>query len=120
MYWNAMLSFLPQIADRTEPLDVPALDHQKAKEFIGRRLAYARGKIDVFDPTDFDVYPFHERAVEVINDAARGNPRDIRMLARGCQQVAAENFKRTGEPEVTPDIAKLVAEAYATLLKEVR
>ena len=23
MYWNAMLSFLPQIADRTEPLDVP-------------------------------------------------------------------------------------------------
>ena len=120
LYWNAMLSFLPQIAHRTEPLDVPALNHEKAKEFIGRRLAYAQGKIDVFDSTDFDVYPFHEGAIEVLNDAARGNPRDIRMLARGCQQVAAENFKRMGDPEVNAEIAKLVADVYSTLLKEVK
>ncbi|MHA1637122.1 MAG: hypothetical protein ACTSUO_01305 [Candidatus Thorarchaeota archaeon] len=120
MYWNAMLSFLPQIAHRTEPLDVPALSHEKAKEFIGRRLAYAQGKIDVFDPADFDVYPFHEGAIEVLNGAARGNPRDIRMLARGCQQVAAENFKRMGDPEVNAEIAKLVADAYSSLLKEVK
>ncbi|MGY5854622.1 MAG: ATP-binding protein [Candidatus Thorarchaeota archaeon] len=120
LYWNAMLSFLPQIADRTEPLDVPPFDSQKAKEFVGRRLAYARGEIDKFDITNFDLYPFAEKAVEIINTSAKGNPRDIRMLARGCQQVAAENFKRSSDPNVTPEIAQLVSDAYATLLKEVQ
>jgi type II secretory pathway predicted ATPase ExeA len=119
-YWNAMLNFLPQIADRTEPLDVPLLDHTKAKEFLGRRLAYAAGKIDTFSPEKFDIYPFHERAVEIISDAAGGNPRDIRMLARGCQQVAAENLRKSGNPEIDPEIAQLVSDAYATILKEVR
>ncbi|MHA2423156.1 MAG: hypothetical protein ACXAEF_00060 [Candidatus Thorarchaeota archaeon] len=119
-YWNAMLNFLPQIADRTEPLDVPALDDSKAREFIGRRIAYAKGAIDSFDSKNFDIYPFHDDAVNVLNDAAKGNPRDIRMLARGCQQVAAENFKRAGSPEVDAEIARLVAEAYETILREVR
>jgi hypothetical protein len=119
-YWNAMLNFLPQIADRTEPLDVPALDDSKAREFIGRRIAYAKGAIDLFDPANFDIYPFHDDAVNVLNAAAKGNPRDIRMLARGCQQVAAENFKRAGSPEVDAEIARLVSEAYETILREVR
>ncbi len=119
LYWNAMLSFLPQIADRTEPLDVPSLDDEKAKEFIGRRIAYARGKIDIFNPEDFSVYPFHEQSVVVLNAAAKGNPRDIRMLARGCQQVAAEKLKHSGNPEVDTEIASLVANAYESILKEV-
>ncbi|MFW9980385.1 MAG: hypothetical protein ACFFE3_00545 [Candidatus Thorarchaeota archaeon] len=119
LYWNAMLSFLPQIADRTEPLDVPSLDNDKAREFIGRRIAYARGKIDVFDSENFDVYPFHDDAIIVLNTAAKGNPRDLRMLARGCQQVAAENFKKAGNPEVDTEIARLVSEAYESILKEV-
>jgi hypothetical protein len=42
------------------------------------------------------------------------------MLARGCQQVAAENFRAKGSPEVTEEIAQLVSQAYATILKEVR
>ncbi|MDF1537345.1 MAG: hypothetical protein P1Q69_00355 [Candidatus Thorarchaeota archaeon] len=120
LYWNAMLSFLPQIADRTEPLDVPALGDSKAREFIGRRIAYAKGTIDSFDSANYDVYPFHDDAITVLNTAARGNPRDLRMLARGCQQVAAENFKRAGSPDVDPEIARLVSEAYETILKEVR
>ncbi|MHA1964335.1 MAG: hypothetical protein ACW97G_07120 [Candidatus Thorarchaeota archaeon] len=120
IYWNAMLSFLPQIADRTEPLDVPPLNDAKAREFIGRRIAYAQGQIDSFDPETFDVYPYSDDAVKVINTAAKGNPRDIRMLARGCQQVAAENLRNSGNPDVTKDIAKLVSEAYATLLREVQ
>ncbi|MFW9943646.1 MAG: hypothetical protein ACFFB7_01480 [Candidatus Sifarchaeia archaeon] len=120
IYWNAMLSFLPQIADRTEPLDVPPFDDQKAKEFIGRRIYYAQGRIDSFNPDNFEIYPFDNAAVEVINGAAKGNPRDIRMLARGCQQVAAENFKRRDNPEVDIEIARLVSEAYAELLREVR
>lgn len=120
VYWNAMLSFLPQIADRTEPLDVPALDDEKAKEFIGRRIAYAKGKIDTFDVNSYDVYPFADDAVVVINTAAKGNPRDIRMLSRGCQQVAAENFRQNGNPEVNREIAELVSDAYATILREVR
>ncbi len=119
-YWNAMLNFLPQIADRTEPLDVPPLEDAKAKEFIGRRIAYARGNIDEFDKNDFDISPFSEEAIEIINDAAGGNPRDIRMLARGCQQVAAENFKQRGDPTVGREIASLVADAYDTILREVR
>jgi type II secretory pathway predicted ATPase ExeA len=119
MYWNAMLSFLPQIADRTEPLDVPPLSNAKAREFIGRRIAYAQNKIDVFDPENYSIYPFSDSAVDVINIATKGNPRDIRMLARGCQQVAAENLMNSGNPDVTKDIAKLVSEAYATLLREV-
>ncbi|NWF94723.1 MAG: hypothetical protein HXY34_01125 [Candidatus Thorarchaeota archaeon] len=118
-YWNAMLSYLPQIADRTEPLDVPPLDDLKAREFIGRRLAYAQGKIDRFDPENFSVYPFSEETIAVLNAAAKGNPRDLRMLARGCQQVAAENLRRTGSPEIDTGIAELVAEAYAAILKEV-
>ncbi|MHA1958830.1 MAG: hypothetical protein ACW99U_01265 [Candidatus Thorarchaeota archaeon] len=120
IYWNAMLSFLPQIADRTEPLDVPPLDDRKAREFIGRRIAYARGQIDSFDSNDFDVYPFAEKSIGTINSAAKGNPRDIRMLARGCQQVAAENFRKNGDPDVTAKITSLVCEAYATILREVR
>jgi len=88
-------------------------------EFIGRRLAYARGEIDKFDPQDFDIYPFTVEAVKTINAAARGNPRDIRMLARGCQQVAAENFRRFGDPMIDTDIAELVAEAYKSILQEV-
>ena len=119
MYWNAMLSFLPQIADRTEPLDVPSLDDAKAKEFIGRRIAYAKGQIDIFNPDNFSVYPFHDDAITVLNGAAKGNPRDIRMLARGCQQVAAENLKRSGKPDVDVEIASLVANAYESILKEV-
>jgi len=118
-YWNAMLNFLPQIAHRTEPLDVPPLDDQKAKEFVGRRLSYAKGKIDSFNPTNFDLYPFDEKTIEAINRAARGNPRDIRMLARGCQQVAAEKLRQSGDPAVTLKIAELVTEAYASILKEV-
>ena len=120
VYWNAMLSFLPQIADRTEPLDVPPLDDIKAREFIGRRIAYARSRIDSFDPDSFEVQPFEEKSIVVINTAARGNPRDIRMLARGCQQVAAENLRKNGNPIVSHQIAELVCEAYATLLREVR
>lgn len=120
VYWNAMLSFLPQIADRTEPLDVPPLDDKKALEFIGRRIAYAQGRIDSFDPNDFDVYPFSDETIRVINTAAKGNPRDIRMLARGCQQVAAENLRKSGNPVVSTEIAVLVCEAYATILREVR
>lgn len=120
LYWNAMLSFLPQIADRTEPLDVPPLNDVKAKEFIGRRIAYAQNRIDTFNPDDFDIYPFSDDAVRVLNAAAKGNPRDIRMLARGCQQVAAENFRAKGSPDVTKEIAELVSQAYATILKEVQ
>jgi type II secretory pathway predicted ATPase ExeA len=120
VYWNAMLSFLPQIADRTEPLDVPALEDEKAKEFIGRRIAYAKGQIDTFDANSYDIYPFVDDAVVVINRAAKGNPRDIRMLSRGCQQVAAENFRQNGNPEVSREIAELVSDAYATILREVR
>jgi hypothetical protein len=120
IYWNAMLSFLPQIADRTEPLDVPPLNNAKAREFIGRRIAYAQNKIDSFNPENFSIYPFMDSAVEVMNTATKGNPRDIRMLARGCQQVAAENLRNSGSPEVTKEIAELVSEAYATLLREVQ
>lgn len=120
LYWNAMLSFLPQIADRTEPLDVPPLNDAKAREFIGRRIAYAQNKIDTFNPENFDTYPFTDDAVKILNAAANGNPRDIRMLARGCQQVAAENFRSNGNPAVTSNIASLVSEAYATILREVQ
>jgi hypothetical protein len=42
------------------------------------------------------------------------------MLARGCQQVAAENFRNASDPDVTKEIAALVSEAYATLLREVQ
>ncbi len=118
-YWNAMLSYLPQIADRTEPLDVPPLDDQKAREFIGKRIAYAQGKIDEFDVSNFSIYPFTEEAIVILNKAAKGNPRDLRMLARGCQQVAAENLHRTGNPQITSAIAELVAEAYENILREV-
>jgi type II secretory pathway predicted ATPase ExeA len=120
IYWNAMLSFLPQIADRTEPLDVPALNDAKAREFVGRRIAYAQGRIDSFDPNSFDIFPFSDESIKVINTAAKGNPRDIRMLARGCQQVAAENFRKNGDPTVNNEIASLVSQAYATLLREVQ
>ena len=120
IYWNAMLSFLPQIADRTEPLDVPPLNDAKAREFIGRRIAYAQGRIDTFETSSFDTFPFSEESIKVINTAAKGNPRDIRMLARGCQQVAAENFRKNSDPTVNNEIAALVSQAYATILKEVQ
>ena len=66
------------------------------------------------------MYPYSDESINVINTAARGNPRDIRMLARGCQQVAAENFRKNGDPTVDKEIASLVSQAYATILREVR
>jgi hypothetical protein len=99
---------------------VPSLKDAKAREFIGRRIAYAQNKIDTFDPENFDIYPFSDESVNIINAAAKGNPRDIRMLARGCQQVAAENFRSNGDPTITGEIARLVSEAYATILREVQ
>ena len=48
------------------------------------------------------------------------HPRDIRMLARGCQQVAAEILRKNNDPTVNREIAELVSEAYATILKEVQ
>ncbi len=119
-YWSAMVNFLPQIADRTEPLDVPPMSLEQTREFIGRRIYYAKGIIDQFDPTDYDLYPFEVEAVDILHDSAKGVPRDIRMLGRACEQLAAENYKNTGDPIITEKIAELVAEAYQSIFEEVK
>ena len=70
-YFQALAAVLPQIADRCEPIDVPRFELHHAREFIGRRIAYAKGTIDTFDREKYPIAPFEEDTVKELFKASQ-------------------------------------------------
>ncbi len=119
-YFQALTAVLPQIADRSEPIDVPRFEWKHSREFIGRRIAYAKGEISSFDIDDFSIYPFEEDAAKILADSSRGIPRDLRLLCRAAVSVTADALlRKEGKGEITYDIAKVVSEYYRSFLSDV-
>jgi len=119
-YFQALTAVLPQIADRSEPIDVPRFELKHSREFIGRRIAYAKGEIGSFDIDNFSIYPFDEDAVKILADSSRGIPRDLRLLCRASVSVTADALlRKEGKGEITYEIAKVVSEYYQSFLSEV-
>lgn len=119
-YFQALAAVLPQIADRSEPIDVPRFQWEHAREFIGRRIAYAKREIDSFDPQNFSIYPFEDKAAYELFETSGGLPRDLRLLCRAAVSVAAEAmFENEGDGTIDTTIAKIVSEHYEEFLTEV-
>lgn len=119
-YFQALAAVLPQIADRCEPIDVPAFEWEHAREFIGRRIAYAKGEIQKFNHSSFSIEPFTEEAAKELYKSSQGIPRDLRLLCRAAVSVSSEALARNeGKGEITLDIASLVADYYKQFLQEV-
>lgn len=119
-YFQALTAVLPQIADRSEPIDVPRFELKHSREFIGRRIAYAKGEISSFDINDFSIYPFEEDAAKILADSSQGIPRDLRLLCRAAVSVTADDLlRKEGKGEITYEIAKVVSEYYQSFLSEV-
>ncbi|NHJ46871.1 MAG: hypothetical protein FK733_03700 [Asgard group archaeon] len=119
-YYQALAAVLPQIADRSEPIDVPRFEWKHSREFIGRRIAYAKGEISNFDEDNFSIEPFSEEAAKALFKSSQGIPRDLRLLCRAAVSVSAEAYaNKDSKGEITPDIARIVSEYYKNFLTEI-
>ena len=119
-YFQALAAVLPQIADRCEPVDVPRFQWKHAREFIGRRIAYAKGTIDQFDKENFSISPFDEDAGKELFEASKGVPRDLRLLCRAALSIAADAMASgNGDGRVNLEMARIVSEHYKQFLTEV-
>jgi type II secretory pathway predicted ATPase ExeA len=119
-YFQALAAVLPQIADRCEPIDVPRFEWKHAREFIGRRIAYAKGEISYFDEENFTINPFDEDAAKILFENSQGIPRDLRLLCRAAVSVSAEAFaNKDNKGEITVEIARVVSEYYKKFLTEI-
>jgi type II secretory pathway predicted ATPase ExeA len=119
-YYQALAAVLPQIADRSEPIDVPRFEWKHAREFIGRRIAYAKGEISSFVEDDFSIEPFNEDAAKELFKNSQGNPRDLRLLCRAAVSVSAEAFaNKDSKGEITLDIARIVSDYYKNFLTDI-
>lgn len=119
-YFQALAAVLPQIADRCEPVDVPKFEWKHAREFIGRRISYAKGDIANFDKTNFSIEPFEEDAAKVLFESSQGVPRDLRLLCRAAVSVSAETLMNNeSDGRITYDTARVVSEYYSEFLTDV-
>ncbi|MHA1212640.1 MAG: hypothetical protein ACTSSH_09280 [Candidatus Heimdallarchaeota archaeon] len=119
-YFQALAAVLPQIADRCEPIDVPRFELKHAREFIGRRIAYAKGEIANFDKNNFSIAPFSEEACQELFKNSQGIPRDLRLLCRAAVSVSADSLKRKeGNGQINFEIANVVSDYYKNFLTEV-
>ncbi|NHK31995.1 MAG: hypothetical protein FK730_11625 [Asgard group archaeon] len=119
-YFQALAAVLPQIADRCEPIDVPRFQWSHSREFIGRRIAYAKGEIGNFDENNYSIEPFSEEAAKELFRYSQGIPRDLRLLCRAAVSVSAEALaNKETRGEITYEIAKLVSEYYKQFFNEV-
>ena len=119
-YFQALAAVLPQIADRCEPIDVPRFQWKHSREFIGRRMSYARMNINDFNKNNFDINPFDEDAAKVLHESSQGIPRDLRLLCRAAISISAESLKnKKSNGEITVDMAHVVSDYYKQFLTEV-
>ncbi len=119
-YFQALAAVLPQIADRCEPIDVPRFEWKHSREFIGRRIAYAKGEISSFDIDNFTIEPFNEDAAKILFENSQGIPRDLRLLCRAAVSIAADGLTRKqGKGKIDFEIASLVSDYYKQFLTEV-
>jgi type II secretory pathway predicted ATPase ExeA len=119
-YFQALVAVLPQIADRCEPINVPKFRLEHAREFIGRRMAYAKGTIREFNKTNFLIEPFEDDAVKILHESSQGVPRDLRLLGRAAVSLAADALhKNKGNGRIDADIAQIIADHYQKFLTDV-
>lgn len=119
-YFQALAAVLPQIADRCEPIDVPRFEWKHSKEFIGRRIAYAKKEISNFNPDNFSIEPFNEDAAKVMHESSQGVPRDLRLLCRAAISLASDALARKeNKGEINIEMARLISEYYKQFLTEV-
>lgn len=119
-YFQALAAVLPQIADRCEPIDVPRFEWNHSREFIGRRIAYAKGEIANFNINDFDIAPFEEDAAKILHESSQGIPRDLRLLCRAAISLAADELaNNNGKGIVTLGMARVISDYYRQFLTEV-
>ncbi|MBD3192053.1 MAG: hypothetical protein GF308_15505 [Candidatus Heimdallarchaeota archaeon] len=119
-YFQALVAVLPQIADRCEPIDVPKFEWEHAREFIGRRIAYAKGTINEFNKNNFSIKPFTEEAGKELYQASHGVPRDLRLLCRATVSLSAEALAEgEGDGQIDLELAKIVTDHYKSFLTEV-
>ena len=119
-YFQALAAVLPQIADRCEPIDVPRFEWKHSREFIGRRIAYAKKEISKFNIDDFSIAPFDEDAAKILHESSQGIPRDLRLLCRAAISISADAYARKEtKGEINREMAKLISEHYKQFLTEV-
>ena len=119
-YFQALAAVLPQIADRCEPIDVPRFQWEHTREFIGRRIAYAKGEINSFNQNNFSIEPFDEDGARELHKSSQGVPRDLRLLCRAAISIAAEEMtKHNGKGRITLEMARIISDYYKQFLTEV-
>lgn len=106
---------VPHLYDRCWEIEFERLDEKKVREFIGRRLYWASGKLGSFNESNFEIYPFEEDTIPVLTEKAHGVGRDIRLLCNQSVFIAASNFKEGRSEMITkemiealPPVEKLV------------
>ncbi len=95
---------VPHLYDRCWEIELERLDEKKVKEFVGRRLYWASGKLGSFDESNFKIYPFEEDTIPVLTEKAHGVGRDIRLLCNQSVFIAASNFKEGRSEKITKEI----------------
>jgi len=95
---------VPHLYDRCWEIELERLDEKKVREFIGRRLYWASGKLSSFNEDDFEIYPFDEDTIPVLTEKAHGVGRDVRLLCNQGVFIAASNFKEGRSERITKEI----------------
>lgn len=91
---------VPHLYDRCWEIELEPLDERGVREFIGRRLYWASGRLKEFDESSFEIHPFTEDAIRILRQKSMGIGRDLRMLCNQAIFVAANRFKDGGSPEI--------------------
>lgn len=95
---------VPHLYDRCWEIELESLDEKKVREFIGRRLYWASGKLASFNEDNFEIYPFEEDTIPVLTEKAHGVGRDVRLLCNQSVFIAATNFKEGRSEIITKEI----------------
>ena len=91
-----------------------------SKEFIGRRIAYAKREISKFNSDNFSIEPFDEDAVKILHENSQGIPRDLRLLCRAAISLASDALSRKeSKGEINIEMARIISEHYKEFLTEV-
>ncbi len=91
---------VPHLYDRCWEIELEPLDERGVREFIGRRLYWASGRLKEFDESSFEIHPFTDDAIPVLKRKSMGVGRDLRMLCNQAVFVAASRFRDGGSPVI--------------------
>ena len=99
---------VPHLYDRCWEVELEPLSDEGVREFIGRRLYWASGRLKEFDESNFEIYPFKDDAVPLLRRKSKGVGRSLRLLCNQAVFVAANRFKDGGSPEIGRGIVEVL------------